>query len=1005
MDLQKLRDVLTAEVAVELGVAEPRDVSAALQRLWDRRGEAHVSLSSEIARIADLEPAAMARVDAEVDRILAWAAEPRAAAPPEATGPTSPVAARVGPPGEELHLRTPTPGRYREFAPVGEGGMGIVYWALDTELNRQVAMKVVRPQAEGGAPRRTPPSPEDIRIPGKNTPASMAFEELKIRFLQEAWITGGMAHPGILPVYEVGQTGAGVPYYTMRFVKGHRSMATELDRLADAPIEDRLELLEPFLKICDTIAYAHSRGVLHRDLKPENIALGEFGEVVVLDWGLSRLESDDDRAASQWQARVQAYRTSRDFQTTIAALGTPGYMSPEAAQGRLGQLTAQSDLYSLGVILFRILTGRLPFEFHTFLEYVRKVSTERPADPRSLDADLPGPLAALVLRCLATEVADRCESAGEIAEDIRSWQAADARQRESQQLLQEARAHVEAAEVAQGEQALRMLDRATAAVTRANADPSARRAAQRLLAEVGGRRAAAYEERGRIKRRRAIVRVALASLAILTAVSAAALTSINGQRRIAEAASRKLAAALDESDRQRRAAVGAEERAKAQQALAEQLRERADREARRAARSATEAQHAADVAELQRKRADDLRRQAAQKAADARRAAEAADRERRVSDQLRAKADREAARAAKKAAEAKAQAERSRALALSAASQRLEMTAPDLSVKLAWEAVRLRPLPSAVAQLRSVLTRPYIKYRWPRLPEGTISVLDAGGTHVVYSVFNWGQHDSKVRYFVRSFEGRDEKLLAEDGPGTPSYSGIRVATATRTGRFAVHTSVPSEIRVFDAKGDELFRLPTKDMGARIPQSLQTSNAGTSGPGDVTFSSDGTHLLHAGSEGLRLWDLRRHKPTMVLQADDGHLPFARFVGDEAKLLVAAEDGLRVVGFQGNILGHVNLPWCHGMGCRAPVAHLAKIRDHGWWVVASSPDVTSSVFTLEGRLLAEGIRGEYVATTADGAGLLFGLADSAVSEVPAEWILQGGALLRRPLVPDFVFEPDP
>jgi serine/threonine-protein kinase len=177
---------------------------------------------------------------------------------------------------DAAHLRRLPRDRYGEFRPAGEGGMGIVYWAIDSDLNREVAFKIIRPGGASGA-TSAPDRPTDISPPAKETPASRAFETLKQRFLQEAWITSGMAHPGVVPVYELGQTSEGVPYYTMRFIAGKRTLATAIEEARERDFEERLQLLEPFLKVCDTLRYAHSRGVIHRDLKPENIAIGEFG--------------------------------------------------------------------------------------------------------------------------------------------------------------------------------------------------------------------------------------------------------------------------------------------------------------------------------------------------------------------------------------------------------------------------------------------------------------------------------------------------------------------------------------------------------------------------------------------------------------------------------------------------------------------------------------------------------------------------------------------------------
>ena len=137
--------------------------------------------------------------------------------------------------------------------------------------------------------------------------------------------------------------------------------------------------------MCDTVRYAHNRGVVHRDLKPQNVALGEFGEVVVLDWGLAKLDRERDLRESVWQERLQEYRTASDLRTVAAALGTPGYMAPEAAKGDVDAVDERSDVYSLGVILFEILTGRLPHIFETYAEFLSRLLSRVP--PRADEVD------------------------------------------------------------------------------------------------------------------------------------------------------------------------------------------------------------------------------------------------------------------------------------------------------------------------------------------------------------------------------------------------------------------------------------------------------------------------------------------------------------------------------------------------------------------------------------------------------------------------------------------
>jgi serine/threonine protein kinase len=178
--------------------------------------------------------------------------------------------------------------------------------------------------------------------------------ESRSRFVLEAEITGGLEHPGIVPVYGLGSYADGRPFYAMRFIKGdslkdtierfHASGRTERD--PGARTVAFRELLGRFIDVCNAIAYAHSRGVLHRDLKPGNIMLGKYGETLVVDWGLAKRV---DRAAAAEEQPLRPSATSASTETVAgAALGTPQVMSPEQAAGRLDLLGPASDVYSLG---------------------------------------------------------------------------------------------------------------------------------------------------------------------------------------------------------------------------------------------------------------------------------------------------------------------------------------------------------------------------------------------------------------------------------------------------------------------------------------------------------------------------------------------------------------------------------------------------------------------------------------------------------------------------------
>ncbi len=272
----------------------------------------------------------------------------------------------------------------------------------DTDLGREVALKELRPEQA-------------------NNPVVWS------RFLEEAKITGQLEHPNIVPVHELVRTGEGrKPFYTMRFVKG-RTLSEAINGFHHRRVEAKFDPLEfgallgAFLGVCNAIAYAHSRGVIHRDLKPQNVVLGDYGEVIVLDWGLAKLVERPEETLTP--AVALAPDADRGETVEGQILGTPAYMSPEQAEGRLDSVDRRSDIYGLGAILYEILAGQPPFGGDGIADVLRKVATDAPAPPRSLCPPTPPPLEAVCLKALAKRPADRYASARDLADEVRHYLA------------------------------------------------------------------------------------------------------------------------------------------------------------------------------------------------------------------------------------------------------------------------------------------------------------------------------------------------------------------------------------------------------------------------------------------------------------------------------------------------------------------------------------------------------------------------------------------------------
>lgn len=322
-------------------------------------------------------------------------------------------------------------GPYELDRVIATGGMGAVISAVDQNLRRDVAIKVILNAAE-------------------------AKPELVQRLVTEARITGQLEHPNIVPLHELGVTEDGIVYYTMRLVDGitlnevlQKIREGDADMLREFPLH---VLLTAFQKVCDAVAYAHSRGVVHRDLKPDNIMLGEFGEVMVMDWGLAKVLGPSFEESEFESTNTSPGIDDDTYQTLSGRVkGTPRYMAPEQAIGESGEIDDRTDIYALGAILYGILTLHPPIAGGSVDEVLKRVATGAIASPSEFnshsssvilaasgeptdkeirspmldhcpDRRIPASLSAVAMKALARLKQNRYGSVAELQKEIEAYQ-------------------------------------------------------------------------------------------------------------------------------------------------------------------------------------------------------------------------------------------------------------------------------------------------------------------------------------------------------------------------------------------------------------------------------------------------------------------------------------------------------------------------------------------------------------------------------------------------------
>ncbi|MCM8540572.1 MAG: serine/threonine protein kinase [Lentisphaeraceae bacterium] len=301
---------------------------------------------------------------------------------------------------------------------LGQGGMGTIYDAFDRNVRRKVAIKSINEEAA-------------------QNPVSRKY------FVKEAQITGQLEHPNIIPVYEMGSNPQGLLYYVMKRVQG-LTLADILDEIKKGSRKHTQKyplgaLLSIFHKVCDAIAYAHARGVVHLDLKPENVMVGDFGEVLILDWGIARLRRRSPNATSDMFVTLDDAVNLGDEFENEQVVGTPAFMAPEQASGKSSYVGTRSDIYSLGAILYNILTLRPPAAGKTTTVILKKVVQGRVIDPLSYnepnnrpeekqiqlnhlpDSKVPEPVAKICMKAMNEKLDGRYQSVTELQMDLNAY--------------------------------------------------------------------------------------------------------------------------------------------------------------------------------------------------------------------------------------------------------------------------------------------------------------------------------------------------------------------------------------------------------------------------------------------------------------------------------------------------------------------------------------------------------------------------------------------------------
>jgi serine/threonine protein kinase len=289
--------------------------------------------------------------------------------------------------------------RYRDFRPLTQGGEAILQTCLDENLGRVVVMKTLQSQYQN-------------------------LQQYQRRFLREARVTAQIPHPATIPVYELSRDAEGNAYFTMKKLGG-RDLCDILDRIAEGDEKTRNDypldkLLSVLIHAGQCLAFAHNQGVVHRDMKPANIMIGDYGEVMVLDWGLAKVWDMEDDEEIEKMLRSGHQKMSGRLTGKGDVQGTPFYMSPEQAR-ETSEVDERTDIYSMGVILFEVLTWQSHMSGRNFREIKRKILEDSEREPRKVapERKISGALNAICVKALQKDVAQRYQKMDDFVNDLR----------------------------------------------------------------------------------------------------------------------------------------------------------------------------------------------------------------------------------------------------------------------------------------------------------------------------------------------------------------------------------------------------------------------------------------------------------------------------------------------------------------------------------------------------------------------------------------------------------